>query len=252
MKPAILALLTLLSIPALASHDEVDERPNNLSRYKPMYFIVGNPDTKIQISFKMQPLANTPVYIGYSQLMIWELRKPSDPMRDINYAPELFYRWRIGGNSPTEWVDIGLLEHESNGRDGWESRSWNRSYLRYFKQFSLGSRLKLDASLRAWVPYGYDEMSDQLPQYRGIYEGIVTLSHFLGGFMSYSDFTIRFWGGGPSYLNPAQGGQEATLRLSFWGQTHFPSLVIQVFNGYGENLLDAADKHFAWRVGFGF
>jgi len=247
----LVSTLVMTAAPAFAYRDEIGDRPNVLTRYRPIYVIAGHPDTKIQISFKMQPIENTPLYVGYTQQMLWELRKPSDPMRDINYAPELFYRWRMGGNSPTEWLDFGLIEHESNGQAGWNTRSWDRSYLRYFRQFSLGPVL-IDASAQAWAPYGYDEMSSQLPQYCGIYEGVVTFSHFVGGFMSDTDLTVRFWGGGPHYINPGLGGQEATLRLRFGGQKFLPSLVAQLFNGYGENLLDADRRHFSWRVGLGF
>lgn len=197
----------------------------------------------------MQPVVDVPLYFAYSQIMFWELRKPSDPMRDINYAPEAFYRFRMGGNSLTEWVDVGF-EHESNGKDGWDTRSWNRSYLRYFKRFSLGQP-QLDVSVRGWVPYGYDELSPDLPKYKGVYEGILTLSHFLGGFLSESDFSFRFYGGGANYINPAKGGQEVTLRLRFNGKKFLPAIVVQAFNGYGESQLDYDKKYYSWRVGIG-
>jgi phospholipase A1 len=252
MKPAILAFLTLFFVtPAFAYHDEVAEKPNTFSYYKPIYFIAGHPDTKIELSIKMKAMPEAELYFGYTQLMMWDLRKPSDPMRDINYAPEAFYRVPLGDSKKT-WLDIGLLEHESNGRDGWETRSWNRSYLRIFNEFSLVGDLKLDTSFRAWIPYGYDELSHDLPQYRGVYEAIVTLSHFVGGYLADSDLTFRLYGGGPHSINPTKGGQEVTLRIKLNGQKFIPSIVAQFFNGYGENQLDADRKNTSWRVGIGF
>jgi phospholipase A1 len=259
MTPAILALIMFLSgifwAPLSRAYpEEVARIPNTFSYYKPVYFIAGKPDTKIELSIKMQAITNVPLYLGYTQLMMWDLRKPSDPMRDINYAPEMFYRMNLDvadSKKSVEWLDFGILEHESNGRDSWESRSWNRSYLRYFKQFSVG-QVKLGASIRGWIPYGFDETSEQLPQYYGVYEAVFSISHFLGGYMSFSDLTFRVHGGGASYLNPTKGGQEITLRLKFNGQHFLPSIVAQYFQGYGENLLDADRRLTAWRVGIGF
>ena len=62
-------------VPALEDvqiqHATQDE--SRLTRYKDMYFIVGKPDTKIQISFKYLIIKSMQIYVSYSQLMVWKL-----------------------------------------------------------------------------------------------------------------------------------------------------------------------------------
>ena len=94
----------LLFLPSIIFSNEIttdntesdDEIGFPLTAYKPVYFITGYPNTKVQISFKYQLFDNLDLYFGYSQLAFWELlTKKSSPFGDINFNPELFYNWDI-------------------------------------------------------------------------------------------------------------------------------------------------------------
>ena len=58
----------------------------------------------------------------------------SAPFLDTSYKPELLYSWqRVIGGQTTNWLELDLqggLKHESNGKDGANSRSLNIAYLR--------------------------------------------------------------------------------------------------------------------------
>lgn len=219
-------------------------------KYKPSFFLLGKPDTKVQVSFKTPILDKLPLYIGYSQLMMWDLFHESAPFRDINYNPELFYRMSFHGDLPTQ-VDFGY-EHESNGKDGPDSRSWNRAYVRYEQNRSWQDR-KLWWSFKVWLPNGMgDPASRLLPEQRGQWEIQVGASDVFGTIFSVNELILRIYGGGSTRSNPLQGGQELTYRETSRRQILLLPLYIQLFHGYGENLLDAGDRHWGLRGGFGF
>ncbi len=103
MKPTATLLFSLLFVlsahgadPVTAGVDPatVDDREPIpfLERYKPSYFLLGHPITKVQVSFRVQLVRDLPVHFGYTQLMMWDLFKSSAPFRDLNYNPDLFYR----------------------------------------------------------------------------------------------------------------------------------------------------------------
>src|SRR6476660_2830103 len=108
-------LMNLISWSALAEESEHQFVP--LYQYKPIYFLLGQTYTKIEVSFKVQIVSTIPIYFGYSQLMMWDLFLSSPFFRDLNYNPELFYRLLIPGEKD-QWLDFGPLDHESNGKGG--------------------------------------------------------------------------------------------------------------------------------------
>ncbi|MDE6218476.1 MAG: phospholipase A, partial [Muribaculaceae bacterium] len=109
--------------------------------YKDNYFTVGttvgdkpspvNSDVKFQISLGIR-LTNATLPWGtflslmYTQKTFWNVFQKSLPMYDMNFNPG------IGWTKPffSKGRYIGkmtlLIEHESNGKDGDASRSWNR------------------------------------------------------------------------------------------------------------------------------
>lgn len=74
------------------------------------------------------------VYAAFTIEAWWQVyaESLSRPFRETNYQPELFYLtplpWHpLGGNSG---LMVGI-EHQSNGRGGELSRSWNRIYTNF-------------------------------------------------------------------------------------------------------------------------
>lgn len=249
------ALLPLLSLLAGAISsvraEESEPRLLQLYQYKPIYFIMGRPDTKIQLSFKVPLIRDIPVYFGYTQLMMWELFIPSPYFSDLNYDPEVFYRLPVQGERD-KWLDLSPFEHESNGMGGMRERSWNRVYLRYHTCTRLGAKTTLLWNFKAWVPIYYNPNNRDLAQYRGIWEIEVDLSRFLGPFFGDNDLIFRFYPGGTSLTNPLRGGQELTFRARKAGTGFLPLLVAQVFHGYGEDLLRYNQNILGIRAGIGF
>jgi phospholipase A1 len=250
---AVAALFALILLPALscAYADEFDAPHWNVEGYRSDYFMLGNPSSKLNVSFKINVLEDTGWYFAYTQLMMWDLWADSQPMRDLNYNPETFYRF-IFNQENNLWLDLGL-EHESNGLAGDLSRGWNRVYLRYSSSATLPMEHGLFWSVKAWFPFGYDSTSLDIAKYRGLYEFEVTIRNMLEILFDRDDFTLRIYPGGPSFINPLSGGQELTLRFNFKFMRNFlPIFVIQFFHGCGENLLDDSKEHLELRAGVGF
>lgn len=242
---------------AHAYSDEYATPKTWLEGYRPNYFLYGNTDSKIQLSTKVQLLEDAHLYFAYSQTMFWDIGEVSSPMADVNFNPELFYRFENGSNdAPRSWFDVGLLEHESNGRDGLSSRAWNRSYVRYTLESRYDAEVRVYSSFKAWIPWtsSFDAYNKDLLYDRGLYELELTVANLLGGPFVRDDLTLRLYAGGPSHLNPFLGGQEITLRFAVRGRTHafIPLWTLQVFNGYGEDLLTYNQRRTIFRLGLSY
>lgn len=248
-------MLLLLSLMALAgAHGSDDHEPiQYFERHKPSYFLLGKPITKAHVSFKVQVFREFPLYFAYSQLMMWDLFRDSAPIRDLNFDPEIFYRLPFGSTEETEReLDIGFLEHESNGKDALDSRSWNRAFLRY-KSHRLQSTRGFWWSAKLALPYGMDDpASRRLPERRGLWELQAGGSDLFNRIFEVNELIIRLYGGGKSRVNPLQGGQELTYREKNSSRKFLLPLYLQIFHGYGENLLDADEKRWGFRAGVGF
>ena len=252
MRLVMLVTIPLLFslISPLARAEEGRPEPITIDTYKPMDALIGHPYTKIDVSFKARLLEDHNLYFGYTQLMMWKVLQENAYFEDINYSPELFYRLFIG--SETHWIDIGGFQHESNGVGFTNEKSWNRSYLRYHSQNLLGGNTVLFWSVTGWVPYDYDKHNPDIIRYRGLYELNATLSGWMGKSLAIGDVGFRLFPGGPSGLDPARGGQEVTLRVKTGSRKFLPPVELQLFHGYGENLLDYKVSHFEFRAGIGF
>lgn len=115
--------------------------PKGLSLYRPNYLLPvtlpddaedeGDVEFKFQLSLQYQ-IAESPVFAAYTQesYFRWLDADDSRPFREVNHKPELWYRFRPGRLEP-DWLglDVGI-EHQSNGEDQPDSRSWNRAYVR--------------------------------------------------------------------------------------------------------------------------
>lgn len=98
---------------------------------------IDNIEIKFQFSFKL-PLAkdvfhnNGRLYFAYSNLSFWQAynKDVSSPFRETNHEPEIFLTvdndWNFFGMT-NRTNALGIV-HQSNGRSGALSRSWNRIY----------------------------------------------------------------------------------------------------------------------------
>ncbi|NIW14677.1 MAG: hypothetical protein GWN31_12285, partial [Candidatus Thorarchaeota archaeon] len=97
----------------------------------------SNFEVKFQFSFKVQLWEKVfwghgDLFFGYTQLSFWQLydKDMSSPFRETNYEPEIFFKFDTDFNVlglRNRLITIGF-NHESNGRGGELSRSWNRIF----------------------------------------------------------------------------------------------------------------------------
>jgi len=131
----------------LSLHDDMYMLPATWSRdYE------GNESEVVfQLSAKLR-VAKTNLFFGYTQVAFWQAYNGSEsrPFRETNYNPRVFYRITFSENAIPEWVvDFGV-DHQSNGQDQPDSRSWNRAYATMYYQ-----KPRHLLSLRLW--YRFDE-----------------------------------------------------------------------------------------------
>lgn len=255
-------VIILLAIPGITCSDafaymnEFSPPSWGIQTYRSNLFLYSSQrNSKLSLSGKVQLLEDFRLYLAYSQWMFWDLDAESKPFRDINYNPEIFYRFNLSNKNQISWIDFSPFEHESNGRSGEASRSWDRAYLRFATQVPLKTISKLFASVKAWgiYPGSYDSTNKDIVKYRGIWEVNLTLTDFLGHDFDRDDITLRLYPGGKTGSDPFAGGQELTLRVSrLRNPKILPLVCLQVFNGYGESLLDYSERYTVVRVGISF
>lgn len=223
--------------------------------YKYNYFTVGtavgtkptrtNSDVKFQISLAYRITNGTLPWgtflnIIYTQKTFWNVFENSLPMHDLNFNPGI--AWTKPFFSKDRYVGkmTLLIEHESNGRDSIQSRSWNR--VSFCGSAVISDQLMVHAKL--WIPIIDGQNNKDILDYCGILQhGVVyttpnqnfqfglTLVKRKGWNLNYNTIVDACW----------RINKKANLNL-----------FAQYYNGYGENLLDYNRFHSRLRVGIVF
>ncbi|MET0499332.1 MAG: phospholipase A [Steroidobacteraceae bacterium] len=224
----------------------------SVSVYEPVYVIVGGDEglnAKFQISFRYRlfddkgklaerlPWIDN-LYLSFSQTSLWDLNELSKPFKDTSYRPRLLF-----GDYDLLRVLDGRLRlgfeagagHESNGKEGAESRSFNMFYVR--PAFTFGDPDGLRAYLAPLI-HNYiaaDENRD-IADYRGYVDWMMGVGS-KGG--------LDFWATLRKGKRSDFGSVELNLsyplsKLSGGDLTGW--LVLQYFGGYGESLIDYNHK----------
>ncbi len=201
-------------------------------------------EIKYQFSFKV-PLVQNVLFgkgnfsFGYTQQSYWQAYNgsSSSPFRESNYEPELMLSFPmkkkiLGFNLRLAGIS---LNHQSNGRSAPLSRSWNRVMLQLVAEHG-----NFYASLQPWwripEPEGDDDNPD-IEDYMGNFE-----LHMLE---KYEGHTF-----GLMLRNNLQSDNRGAVQFDYT----FPLNerlrgYVQVFNGYGESLIDY--NHYNNRIGVG-
>lgn len=195
---------------------------------------------------------NEHINFAYTQKVWWQLYSDSAPFRAVNYLPELF----MGVPVPESVSEISGLKlakfgyiHESNGQEGYRSRSWSRLYLTGIFQWD-----NLFLSARAW--YKIPESK----KYTGYYTGGVNPStgeyepNDMGddnpdiqNYLGYGDVKLKYLYGeheiGSLFrYNFGSGGRNRGAIDAHWSYPFLNSentfLYAKFFTGYGESLID--------------
>jgi outer membrane phospholipase A len=226
--------------------------PLAVSVYEPVYFIVGGDgglNAKFQISLRFRLFDDhgrlarrlgwiDDLYLSFSQTSLWDLGELSKPFTDSSYRPRLFYanydlaryfdgKLRVG-------VESGI-GHESNGKEGDASRSYNMLYARPTLTFGDPDGLR---AYFAPLIHNYIAESDNpdIADYRGNIDWLFGVGS-KGG--------LDFWGVVRKGKRSDYGSVELNAsyplsKLSGGDLTGW--LMLQYFNGYGESLLDYNHK----------
>lgn len=220
--------------------------------YKDNYFIFGptvgqratkkNTNIKFQISIAQRLTRSTLpfgtyLYLFYSQKCFWNVLERSMPMTDLNFNPgiglakPIFVRGRYIGK-----VSL-VAEHESNGRDGDASRSWNK--------VSLGANIMIDPNLmvhgKFWIPIVDGMNNRDILKYSGVYQ--------VGMQMMTPDRKFN-----AAITLVKRRGLNLNFNTIFevgwrWRKNDNQYLFLQYYNGYGEGLLEYNKFHTQLRIG---
>lgn len=220
--------------------------------YKDNYFTFGipigetptksNSNVKFQISIAQRLTRstlpwNTYLFLFYTQKVFWNVLENSMPMTDLNFNPgiglvkPLFVKDRFIGKL------MMLAEHESNGRDGVKSRSWNK--------ISFGANIMIEPTFivhgKFWIPIIDGGENRDILDYAGIYQvGTQVFSRNRRFGASVTLVKRRGWNLNYNTII------EFNYRL-FKRENQY--LFAQYYNGYGEGLLEYKKFHSMFRVG---
>ena len=220
--------------------------------YKDNYFIFGcpvgqpvrrdNTNIKFQISIAQRLTRSTLpggtyLFLFYSQKCFWNVLENSLPMTDLNFNPgigltkPLFVKGRFVGKLNF------ILEHESNGRDGTASRSWNK--------ISVGGSIMIDPQIvvhgKIWIPIIDGVENKDILDYCGIYQ-VGTSFNSQNGRFGLAVNLVKRKGWKLNYNTTV----EFNYRI-FKRDNQF--LFLLYYNGYGEGLLAYKEFHTMLRVG---
>lgn len=208
--------------------------------YRDTYFVTGIPldekitnnsaDATFQISIRQRLTKSvlpfkTFLYLTYTQKSFWDIYAESSPFRDTNYNPGIGLGKYLIRNSRLVGASFIQLKHESNGRDGDDSRSWN--YLSISTKYYFNARINLSGEF--WIPYIDGENNKDLLDYKGL--GYVAVN--------YISNKQKWWLS--AEVNPKKGFGNANIMLSASFRISEKAnqyLFARFSHGYGESLLE--------------
>lgn len=220
--------------------------------YKDNYFTVGttigkmptrqNSDVKFQISIAQRLTKSTLpwgtfLFLMYTQKTFWNVFEKSLPMRDMNFNPGIGISKPFWGKGRYLGKLTLLLEHESNGRSGKASRSWNR--ISFSGSTIIDDWIMVHAKF--WIPIIDGENNRDILRYCGIFQNGVQISTPDKKFI-WNLTLVKRMGWNLSFNTIA----EFNWRIHKQSNQY---LFFQYYNGYGESLLDYNIFHSRLRVG---
>ncbi|AKC77709.1 phospholipase [Xanthomonas arboricola] len=203
-------------------------------------------ELKFQLSFKTKVVEdlfgdNGDIWMGYTQSSRWQAYNTdaSRPFRETNYEPEAMLVFRnnyslFGWKGRMSGISIN---HMSNGREDPLSRSWNRVIL------NIGlDRENWALTLRPWFRIKEDRADDNNPD--------------IEDYMGRGDATLVYNKDGHEVAliarHSLRGGDRShgSVQLDYgFPITNLLRGHVQVFDGYGESLIDY--NHKATYIGLG-
>lgn len=212
-----------------------NDSKNKFTYYHPTYFIFGKDDLKLQFSGKYRVANNFNLYLGYTQKMLWSIYYTSQPFKDINYNPEIFYRLVDDKNNVLKSLDLGFI-HTSNGKDSDASRSLSRVYVKTNLVANLG-RHNLIWNLMFYQFVSKEENNSDIKEYMGFWDLSLYLTDLIVYNNSRLNFEFRIFAG-DKVFNINKGGRSFGLVYDLGSQNFNPQIYLQYYSGHVESLLD--------------
>lgn len=202
-------------------------------------------EVKFQLSFRIPILRDVlgsggDLSIAYTARSFWQAYDASQsrPFRETNHEPEAFLSfdvdWPVLGTR-LDRITVGI-NHQSNGRDLPESRSWNRVYSTFIWEVE-----DLMVAFQPWIripdrekkapddPRGDD--NPNIERYAGQFEMVVA-------WRNDNDTYSAVW------RNNARADNRGSLELGWsFPWTGRARGYVQFFTGYAESLIDYQDHH---------
>ncbi|MDR0702794.1 MAG: phospholipase A [Azoarcus sp.] len=245
-----------LIAPADAANAVIESTALNF--HEPIYIVFGGEhprSARYQLSFRYRLFdaqgmvgKNLPVtkglYFAFTQTSMWDLESESKPFRDTSFRPSLFFQWKAVDPPLGDSLALaGGYEHESNGRDGPDSRSIDTWFARAdLRHYLPDGRTYVGIEPKLWH---YMDRSDNpdIARYRGY--GQLGLRIGRDSALMLTAILRR----GTAGVGSAQIDLSYPLRESiFSGVGAFVHL--QYFNGYGQTLLEYKEsRHPQFRLG---
>ncbi|HYP81760.1 phospholipase A [Variovorax sp.] len=177
------------------------------------------------------PTRQDSLWFGYTQQSNWQVfnNDLSRPFRNTDYQPEFMYVYPTDFHLPGGWrwryAGLGLV-HQSNGQSKPLSRSWNRYYL--MGGMELDNRFVVTA--RLWKRISESPDDDDNPD----------ITDYLG----HGELAAWWYPDSRNAFGLTLGGfGKASQRLEYTRVIGDPGtsdlrFLVQLFNGYGNTLLD--------------
>ena len=222
------------------------------SLFRDNYFTLGtaigskptsaNSDVKFQISIsqrltKSRLPFDSYLFIQYTQKTFWNVFQESLPMHDLNFNPGIVLGHLIIHHDKYIGKGYLMIEHESNGKDSLDNRSWNK--LTFAAAVMLNKNWEVQFS--TWIPVIDGKENRDILKYKGIFQ-------LAGNFRTDNK---RFNVGVILTKRKTWLSFNTQLELSYkLNPKENQYLFVQYYNGYGENLLDYNKFTSQLRVGF--
>ncbi len=193
--------------------------------------------------------------LGYTQQVWWQAYSDSAPFRETDYTPEIFLTfptpYNIDRNSNLKAIQFGF-RHQSNGQEGYRSRSWNRIFLSSLWQWD-----NLFLKAQAWYRIPENKKSEAYyngtdPNSKG--DDNPDIEDYLG----YGDIEIKYLYKESQFAlklrnNLKANSNKGSIQLDYSKPVNNSKTTywyIKAFKGYGESLIDYNRN--VSKIGFGF
>lgn len=217
----------------------------------PIYIVSGDKtdQVKYEISFKCglwYPF-NSGLFLAYRQLAKWNVYDRSSPFKEIDHNPSIF--WQKDNTLYSDFIRLIPYSHQSNGRDGQESRSMDRYFIE--AQYSIGEKYNLGIREKVGAYYSVSSKNEDIHRYIGYFETelffqirskIGFLEHeriYIKGEWLHNRLNTRYW-------------MECGLSIRLFTARIQPDLYVQWYNGWAEFMQNYKQKTNAIRGGFVF